>query len=62
MLTSRKIKYANLWKKIQGMKNLLFDDSGKGEASKIPGKIECDDDYRSEFLQNYLEVLYQSIQ
>ena len=45
------------------MTNLLFDDSGYGEVSdKIPRKIKYDDGDRSEFLQNFLEVLYQSIQ
>jgi beta-glucosidase len=43
------------------MENLLFHDSGYGDIPKIPSKIEYDDDYRSEFLQNYLEVLYLSI-
>ncbi|CAM0952364.1 unnamed protein product [Alopecurus aequalis] len=41
---------------------VVIHENGKEEVSKIPGKIVVDDDYRSEFLQSYLEVLYQSIQ
>ncbi|CAM0952361.1 unnamed protein product [Alopecurus aequalis] len=42
---------------------VMIHENGYGEESeKIPRKIEYDDDYRSEFLQNYMEVLYQSIQ
>jgi beta-glucosidase len=44
------------------MEYLLFDNSGYGDIPKTPSKIEYDDEDRSEFLQNYLEVLYLSVQ
>jgi beta-glucosidase len=40
----------------------LLYDSGYAEFPTTPSKIEYDDGYRTEFLQSYLEVLYQSIQ
>ncbi|KAM0854298.1 hypothetical protein ACQ4PT_050523 [Festuca glaucescens] len=43
-----------------------YDDAaviaGYGDIPQTPSKIEYDDDDRSEFLQNYLEVVYLSIQ
>jgi hypothetical protein len=36
-------------------------DSGYADEPKTPNKIEYGNDYRSEFLQDYIEVLYLSI-
>ncbi|CAM0952362.1 unnamed protein product [Alopecurus aequalis] len=42
---------------------VMIHENGYGEVSdKLPRKIKYDDGDRSEFLQNFLEVLYQSIQ
>lgn len=40
---------------------VMIHENGFADAPKTPSKIEFDDDYRSEYLQDYLEVLYQSI-
>ncbi|KAM0838762.1 hypothetical protein ACQ4PT_060749 [Festuca glaucescens] len=53
LLEHLKLKYGN--------PPVMIHENGYGDIPKIPSKIEYDDDYRSEFLQNYLEVLYLSI-
>ncbi|RLM86663.1 putative inactive beta-glucosidase 33 isoform X2 [Panicum miliaceum] len=41
---------------------VVIHENGVGDAPDgTPGAIEYDDEFRSEFLQSYLEVLYQSI-
>ncbi|RCV12447.1 hypothetical protein SETIT_2G270500v2 [Setaria italica] len=40
---------------------VVIHENGLGDSPESRGPIEYDDEYRSEFLQNYLEVLYQSI-
>jgi len=47
---------------LYGVLALLHGGSGIGDAPVgTAGAIEYDDEFRSEFLQSYLEVLYQSI-
>ena len=47
---------------LYGVLALLHGGSGIGDAPDgTAGAIEYDDEFRSEFLQSYLEVLYQSI-
>ncbi|XP_051188791.1 beta-glucosidase 32 isoform X3 [Lolium perenne] len=53
LLEHLKVKYGN--------PPVMIHENGYGDIPKIPSKIGYDDDYRSEFLQNYLEVLYLSI-
>lgn len=53
LLEHLKLKYGN--------PPVIIHENGDGEAPKTPSKIEYDDDYRSEVLQDYLEVLYLSI-
>lgn len=40
---------------------VMIHENGFSDSSELPRKIEYDDDDRSEYLQNYLEVLYLSI-
>ncbi|XP_062199058.1 beta-glucosidase 32-like [Phragmites australis] len=40
---------------------VIIHENGDGDAPDTPSAIEYDDEYRSEFLQDYLEVLYLSI-
>ncbi|CAM0952368.1 unnamed protein product [Alopecurus aequalis] len=54
LLEHLKLKYRN--------PPVMIYENGYGDVPKTPSKIEYDDSYRSEFLQNYLEVVYLSIQ
>jgi len=54
LLEHLKVKYGN--------PPVVIHENGVGDAPDgTPGAIEFDDEFRSEFLQSYLEVLYQSI-
>ncbi|KAM3258829.1 hypothetical protein ACQJBY_050547 [Aegilops geniculata] len=53
LLDHLKLKYGN--------PPVMIHENGYSDASELPRKVEYDDDNRSEFLQDYLEVLYQSI-
>ncbi|KAM0854297.1 hypothetical protein ACQ4PT_050523 [Festuca glaucescens] len=54
LLEHLKLKYRN--------PPVMIHENGYGDIPQTPSKIEYDDDDRSEFLQNYLEVVYLSIQ
>nr|XP_051184157.1 beta-glucosidase 32-like [Lolium perenne] len=54
LLDHLKLKYRN--------PPVMIHENGYGDIPQTPSKIEYDDDDRSEFLQNYLEVLYLSVQ
>ncbi|KAF7059845.1 hypothetical protein CFC21_066698 [Triticum aestivum] len=53
LLDHLKIKYGN--------PPVMIHENGYADASELPRKVEYEDDSRSEFLQDYLEVLYLSI-
>ncbi|XP_037442612.1 beta-glucosidase 32-like isoform X1 [Triticum dicoccoides] len=53
LLDHLKLKYGN--------PPILIHENGYSDPPKISGKIVYEDDNRSEFLQDYLEVLYLSI-
>uniref|UniRef100_A0ACD5XZZ1 Uncharacterized protein n=1 Tax=Avena sativa TaxID=4498 RepID=A0ACD5XZZ1_AVESA len=47
---------------LYGNPPIMIHENGFSDTSEVPGKIEYDDDDRSEFLQDYIEVLYLSMQ
>uniref|UniRef100_A0A453LAB0 4-hydroxy-7-methoxy-3-oxo-3,4-dihydro-2H-1,4-benzoxazin-2-yl glucosidebeta-D-glucosidase n=1 Tax=Aegilops tauschii subsp. strangulata TaxID=200361 RepID=A0A453LAB0_AEGTS len=53
LLDHLKLKYGN--------PPVMIHENGYADASELPRKVEYEDDDRSEFLQDYLEVLYLSI-
>jgi len=53
LLEHLKLKYGN--------PPVMIHENGYPDEPETPSKIVYDDDYRSEFLQNYIEVLDQSI-
>jgi beta-glucosidase len=53
MLHHLKLKYGN--------PPVMIHENGDADSPETPGKIDYDDDFRSDFLQSYLEVLHLSI-
>ncbi|KAF0914116.1 hypothetical protein E2562_026512 [Oryza meyeriana var. granulata] len=53
LLDHLKLKYGN--------PPVIIHENGDGDSPETPSKIDYDDDFRSEFLQSYLQVLHMSI-